>query len=46
MAGDLARPMDWALKEEAEQRFSEAEEVRLLYDAVGSRGIAATCWAL
>ena len=32
-AGDLALPIGWALKEEAEQRFTEAEEVRLLYVA-------------
>lgn len=31
---DLARPLGWAEYESAEQRFEEAEEVRLLYVAV------------
>jgi ATP-dependent helicase/nuclease subunit A len=30
---DVARPLGWAAKEEAEKRFEDAEEVRLLYVA-------------
>jgi len=32
-APDLARPMEWRAKEESERRFTDAEEVRLLYVA-------------